>query len=203
MLDDLLAQHGVARASDAEEFLSFLRVFSMCPVAGRRVGLVTYSGALGVIATDQAVEAGLSAPPLRATTRRELAAVMPGWQVPNNPVDLWSAAEVDPKEAARKGFGVVLGDPNVDQLLGIVLAVPTADFDGVRPMFAEMRSRFPQKPLHLVIKGPLAERWTTEVEGLGIPVYPSTREAVRAMAVLATYGERRADIPLVHSVALK
>jgi acetate---CoA ligase (ADP-forming) len=200
MLDDLLAQHGLVRASDSEELLYLLRGFSMCPVAGRRVGLVTYSGALGVIATDQAVDAGLSIAPLGAATTRELETVMPGWQVPNNPVDLWSAAEIDAKRAAAKGFGAVLEDQGVDQVLGIILAVPAASFDGVGTLFAEMRSRLPQKPLHLVMKGPLAEPWTTELEGLGIPVYRSTAEAVRTMAALASYGERRAHIPVAHTM---
>jgi hypothetical protein len=83
----------------------------------------------------------------------------------------------------------------VDQVLGILLAVPNADFDGMREAFSALRESAPEKPLHLVISGGLRDKWTRELDGLGIPIHPSLRVAVRSLSALAWYGSVRDQIP--------
>jgi len=55
---------------------------------GKRVGIVTGGGGLGVIASDACTEAGLEIPALSAKTLDAMSAMLPEYWVPGNPVDL-------------------------------------------------------------------------------------------------------------------
>jgi acetyltransferase len=196
VIDQLLRQHGIVRAADDEEFVAILDSFANGPVPrGPRLGLVTFSGAMGVIATDLADEGGLELPAYTDETVARFSALLPDWQGVGNPADLWPAVDLDPAEAICGGLAAAIGDPTTDQVLGILLAVPNADFEGMRERFAALREAEPDKPLHLVISGGLRERWTRELDGLGIPIHPSLRIAVRSLSALTWYGRVRDQIP--------
>lgn len=55
---------------------------------GRRVGIVTGGGGLGVIASDFCTEIGLEVVKLSSKTLEKLERMLPDWWVPGNPVDL-------------------------------------------------------------------------------------------------------------------
>lgn len=199
ILDQLLDQHGILRAADNEDFINLLRTFSYNPgPTGRRVGIITYSGALGILATDAVVEAGLQLADLSPATLDTLNKLAPDWQHVANPADLWSAAEADPGRAARHCFPAMLADPSVDQLLFVLLAIPNVDFDGFRDVFAAMRVQRPEVPIHVTLHGGLRDEWTERLEGLGIVVHDSANAAARSMAALATYTESRNRSPAAH-----
>jgi acyl-CoA synthetase (NDP forming) len=194
VLDAALRQYGIVRADDAEDFLAYLKALAWLPLpAGRRVGIVTYSGALGVMATDDLVQAGLHLAEFSTETLGRLAQVLPDWQAPGNPSDLWAALDVRGNRAGHEEpFEAVLSDPQTDMVLGLLLAPPNADFPEVREVFSGLRSRHPDKPLVLVIYGgEVRGRWVRELEGLHIPVYPSPRAAVRSLWALASYSAAR------------
>lgn len=192
-LDAALAAQGILRADDVEDFLAYLRVLStQPPPRGPRLGIVTYSGALGVVATDQALGAGLRLAELGPQTRARVASVVPGWVPVANPADLWVAVDAGARAAAETPLDAVLGDPGVDMLLGVLLAAPVADFEGFGEVFAGLRRRHPDVPMALVmVGGAVRDRWLGELEGLGLPVFDSTRQAVRALAALARYARAR------------
>ncbi|MEA2270060.1 MAG: hypothetical protein QOD55_2295 [Solirubrobacteraceae bacterium] len=200
VVQQLLAQHGVLRADDSDEFLAFLKALSLTPDgAGPRIGMVTYSGALGVIATDRLVDEGMSLADLAPDTLAAIDGLMPDWQTARNPADLWSAVEVDARASVEVGFGSMLADPAVDQVLGVLLAVPNADFEGFGDAFAGLRAEHPDKPIHLVMHGPVRRSWMEQIDHLGIPVYDSVAVAVRAMGAVARRMATRSDMPEAHA----
>jgi acetyltransferase len=194
VLDAGLRQYGLVRAYDFEEFIGLLRAFSwQTAPRGPRLGIVTYSGALGVIATDEAVENSLEMATWAPETLERLQQLTPDWQPVGNPADLWVALDVvEARRAHEAAFEAALADPGTDAVLGILLAVPAADFEGVREAFGGLRKRHPDKPLFLVIYGgPVRERWMQELDGLGIPVFGSSRLAVRCLAAMQRYATAR------------
>lgn len=194
IFDAALRQYGIVRADDVEDFLNYLKVLAWQPLPpGRRVGIATYSGALGVMATDELVQAGLVLAEFSTETLRRIAGVLPEWQAPRNPSDLWVALEMRGNRAGHEEpFDAVLSDPQTDMVLGLLLAPPNADFPEVREVFSGLRARHPEKPVVLVIYGgEVRERWIRELEGLNIPVYPTTRAAVRALRALVSYAAAR------------
>jgi len=194
ILDAGLRQYGLVRAADFEEFIAFLRAFSyQRPPRGSRVGIVTFTGGLGVVAADEAADSGLELVRWAPETQTRLQQLVPPWQPVGDPADLWVALDVvEPRRAHEEAFDAALSDPNVDAVLGIVLVVPGADFEGVREAFAGLRERHPDKPLFLVLYGgPLRERWLDALEGLNIPVFESSRLALRTLAAMRGYAAAR------------
>ena len=132
---DALRQYGIARAEDEDDFLNALRALAMLPKPrGRRVGIATTSGALGVISTRPLVDLRARAREPSSRRRwRSCAPILPDWLEPANPFDFWIGIDVKgPREAHEVGLTAVFADPNVDLVLCTLLAPANADFAGVR-----------------------------------------------------------------------
>jgi acetate---CoA ligase (ADP-forming) len=119
-VEALFRQAGVLRVSTLEELVDAATLLSSQPLPhGRRVGVLTNAGGLGILCADACEAAGLSLPELGAETREALAAVMPKEGSSANPVDLLGSATAKTYEAALPHL---LRDPAVDAV--IVLFVP-------------------------------------------------------------------------------
>ena len=190
-LDAGLGACGVPRARDIEEFLAFLKAFAWQPLPrGPRVGVVTWTGAQGVLAVDELVEAGLQPATFTAETGRRLAGLLPPWQRADvNPVDVWAAAERAARDVTEGALDAALADPGTDAVLALILAIEGVDFPEVRQVFEGLKARHPAKPLYLVIYGSgVKTRWLQDIEGLDIPVFANSRIAVAALAAVARWG---------------
>jgi acetyltransferase len=185
-LGGALRQYGLARAEDEDDFLNALRTLAMLPKPrGRRVGVATTSGALGVIATDLLVENGLELARFEEPTLKTMRTVLPDWLAPANPFDFWIGIDVrGAREAHEIGLTAVFADPNVDLVLCTLLAPGNADFAEFGDLMRRLRRSY-NKPVALVIYGGEAEqRWVADLEGANIPVFRSTRAGVRALALM-------------------
>jgi acyl-CoA synthetase (NDP forming) len=82
-------QAGIVTTSTIEEAGITAASFVGRPLpAGKRVGIITGGGGLGVIAADYCTEIGLEVVQLSRRTLDELEKLLPDWWVPGNPVDL-------------------------------------------------------------------------------------------------------------------
>lgn len=191
VLDAAFRQYGIVRALDEEDFVDCLKALSMLmPPAGRRVAVLTTSGAVGVMMTDQLSEAGLALAEFAPPTLARLRSVLPAWQHCGNPYDFWVAIDFTDHRAAHEvPLDAALADAGVDMVLALLLAVPNADFADFGEVFQGLRRKHPAKPLALVIHGggPVRARWLAQLEGLGIPVYRSSSAAVRALRAVAVH----------------
>ena len=187
-LDRGLAACGVPRVGDLEEFMLTLKAFAWQPLPrGPRVGVVTWTGAQGVLAMDEIVEAGLQPATLTSETGRRLAGLLPAWQAADvNPVDVWAAAERAARDVTEGALDATLADPGTDAVLALVLAIEGVDFPEVRQVFEGLKGRHSTKPLYLVIYGSgVKTRWLRDIESLDVPVFPHSRLAIAALAATA------------------
>jgi len=195
VLDAGLRQYGIVRCEDEDDFIGTLRALSMLPrAAGRRLGIATTSGALGVISTDLMVDAGLKMATFSAETLADLQKILPDWLEPANPFDFWISVDVaGPRVAHEVGLEAVFRDPNVDVVLCTLLAPANADFPEFGALMRRLRQTY-DKPVALVIYGGSAKtRWVAELEGANIPVFPTTRAAARALSALVQATDPAAD----------
>jgi acetyl coenzyme A synthetase (ADP forming)-like protein len=128
-VDALFHQAGVIRATSLEELIDVAALLTGQPeTKGRRVGIVTNAGGLGILCADACEAAGLELPSLTPGTREQLASLLSVEASLGNPVDMLGGATPDTYERA---LPLVLADVQVDSL--IVLFVPTvaATADGV------------------------------------------------------------------------
>ena len=198
LVDHAFRQYGLIRAYDMEEFLEFMKAFSYLPVpGGNRVGIVTFSGASAVMATDELTEQGLELAQLGPATHDRVRKLLPPWQPVNNPLDLWPALGAGSRLVHEEGLHSVLDDENVDAVLFILVALANADFDGMDEILGKARERHPDKPILTVMEGGhVKEKWLREIEGLKAPVFETTRIAVRALAAMRRYALTRERVQL-------
>ena len=115
-------QAGVIRATTLEELLDVAALYaSGSAPRGRRVGVLTNAGGLGILCADACEAAGLELPPLSAGTRATLAELLPAEASLANPVDMLGSAT---GETYAGVLPVLLADPGLDAL--VVLFVPAA-----------------------------------------------------------------------------
>ncbi len=187
LIDGALRQYGIARAEDEDDFINALRALVMLPrPRGRRVGIATTSGALGVIATDLIVQWGLELAHFAPASIAAMRTILPDWLEPANPYDFWIGLDVKgSREAHEVGLNAVFADPNVDLVLCTLLAPANAEFEGFGELLRRLR-RLHDKPVALVIYGgATAKGWIAELEGADIPIFPTTRAGARALSVMA------------------
>ena len=196
LVDSCLRQYGVTRAYDLEEFVEFMKAFSYQPFPkGKRVGIVTFSGANGVMSCDELAEHGFDMAEFAPASQARMKKFLPEWQPAKNPLDLWASLGAGNRLTHEEGIMSVLGDENVDAVLVVLLALANADFDGMREIYARARSEFPEKPVYTVILGgPIKGRWIKEIDGLNMPVFETTRIAVKALAAAWRYVQQKDDV---------
>jgi acetyl coenzyme A synthetase (ADP forming)-like protein len=119
-VEALFRQAGVIRAGTLEELVDVAALLSSQPLPrGRRVGVVTNAGGLGILCADACAGAGLELPEPSEETRATLQPLLPSEASLANPVDLLGSATA---ETFATAIPPLLADKRLDAL--IVLFVP-------------------------------------------------------------------------------
>jgi len=181
----LFEQCGVLRVNTIEEMFTLATAFTSQPLPrGNRVAILTNAGGPAIMATDAAVNLGLTLAPLEERTRRGLKQHLPPECSVGNPVDLIASAD-----ATRYAVGLraLLADATVDGLM--VLFVTPTMINSLEVAKTIVRlSRRSKKPLMTCFMG--KDRGAEGVQTLrhhSIPVYSFPEEAAQAMAAMHRY----------------
>ncbi|HEX2432307.1 MAG TPA: GNAT family N-acetyltransferase [Gaiellaceae bacterium] len=119
-VDALFHQAGVIRARTLGELIDAAALFAAQPLpAGKRVGVITNAGGLGILCADACDAGGLELPALATETETALRTVLPVEASVANPIDMLGSATGVTYERV---LPIVLADPGVDAV--IVLFVP-------------------------------------------------------------------------------
>jgi acetyltransferase len=118
LTEGFFRQVKVHRATDFLEMVDIARGLCLWQgrQGGRRIGIVTFSGASGIVAADHFAGLGMTLALLSPTTIRTLQTVFPSWMNPQNPVDVWPAIERVGQKAFEVAIKAILADPGVDAL---------------------------------------------------------------------------------------
>jgi acyl-CoA synthetase (NDP forming) len=188
VVDAFLERHGIWRARTTRELVHAAELYLQRPrVAGRRLAVVSNSGASCVMAADAAHELGLPLAELLPATREQLAAILPPFASVQNPVDV-TAALLNNSRLLSEVLPVLSADPTADSLL---VAIPIAgrgyDLDAFAADSADAL-RTSGKPLLAAIpQPPLVQRFRSA----GVPVFETEAEALAALAQYVAHDERR------------
>jgi acetyl coenzyme A synthetase (ADP forming)-like protein len=149
-VDALFHQAGVIRASSLEELVDVAAVLSSQPdPRGRRVGVLTNAGGLGILCADACEAAGLELPQLSEATADGLREVLPPEGSVDNPVDMLGAATAATYAAA---LPLLLADPRLDAVVALFAPTVTATADEVAQALAEtIRASERTKPALAVV----------------------------------------------------
>jgi acetyltransferase len=184
MFDAALRRCGAIRVENFEALWIQAQFMHRAPLpAGRRVAVISITGAGCALAVDAAASTGMVIPPLPSHARAALQRMYPPWFEFTNPIDLWAAIEQQGPKVAYATATEALLDSDFDAVIIINLAMPESlmDWDHLR----RMRSAHPSKPIVLVLLGghaSLVAEWERLAAGAGIPVVKSPDIALQALA---------------------
>lgn len=187
-LEEALRRAGVVTVRGGEELVDTLFALINQPAPrGRRVGVVTNSGGIAVIATDRLEELGLEVPALSSETRERLKKIIPGFGSPWNPVDLTGSLTY---EMLRDSLMTLIESEEVDILMAVAIRsifIPLDVFERAFTEAAEAASKR-GKPFIVCMMGDdrMFELFSA-LRGKGIPCYPTPERAATSTAHLYEY----------------
>ena len=203
--DGLCRQTGAIRVESVEELGDMLIAFQFFPPPkGRCVGLMGSGGGGSISASDECESMGLTMPQLTAKQMEEVKKFAPyTWVLINNPLDSSVTGSLD---VTAKSIELIGRDERVDFLIydaGTEWALDrpkgVEDMQTIVDIGLNLRHSV-GKPMAMIIRSadcPEDWRWQASVEAqercirAGLPVFPTTLRAVRAISGLIRYYEQR------------
>lgn len=187
LFEALFRQTGVFRPDDVDDFCDHLVTFScLPPVRGKRVGILTTSGAAGTLAADACYKNGLEVVPFSEETIRKVQEMRPGWIRLRNPMDVWQVLE-DPLKSFSVALDAIFGDPCVDALAVMTHALPDSPFDTL-DILKKFAGQGVSKPTVVWALGSDEKlRDLNRLSPSGLVFYPTIGRAVKALAASHTF----------------
>ncbi len=180
-------QHGVFRADTTEEMLdiTYACTAGIYP-AGKKIGLVTLSGGVGVQMADHANKVGLDVSPMPEAAQARLKSALP-FAAPRNPVDT-TAQIFNDLSLVGKNFTIMLDEGGYDVSVAFFTVAAASPYI-VEPLLQELdelRQRFPDKLIILSIMGP--DNIMARYRQAGYLIFEDPCRAISAAAALVHFG---------------
>lgn len=172
---------GIIRAQHIDELRDLGRTFATLPLMkGKRIGIISYSGAAGILAADACFDHGLNVANLSENSLKALRAITPLWAQLMNPVDIWPAVLTHGAQKAYEiGIDTLFQDENVDGVLcNYITAERSAPLDITD--IIKRTAKIYHKPLVLWTAG----RGEDPIHIEGTVHYPSIWRAIKALSAL-------------------
>ncbi|WP_171962256.1 acetate--CoA ligase family protein [Bordetella trematum] len=172
----------------ADDFAQMAAIASLAQLrgrsAGRRVAVITMSGALGAILADKFIEAGLSLPDLPPDLQATLRAGIPDYGMVGNPVDVTGNVVNDP-HFVRTVLDALARSPAIDT---VVVYAPGYMLDRMADALAETAAAHPRL---LVAIDTGSARCRDRLRQAGVAVFDDLGLAVNSLAPYLRWCERR------------
>ncbi len=178
-------QSGVIRARDNEHLFGLIRAFSKQPLPkGPGVFVVTYTGSLGVAATDMIYSSGLKLAELELHLKTRLSSYLDGYLNVRNPVDCsFSMGPDQAKNIIETGLAS-------DDVHSIIVILQGEILDSYVDTLANINYR--GKPvLCCVACKEFMMEGVINMENKGIPVYSTPEAAIDVLSEMYKYRERQ------------
>ncbi len=182
-------QYGIVSVNDIEDMVDAMKVFSRRKWAGgRRVAVVTTSGASGILLADYCEDLGLEMNPLQRSTRERIEEIIPSYGSAMNPVDL-TAQALNERDIFREALRTLAGDEQVDA----VVVATTFGRELLKSMCLDLAEvdRATGKPILTALtgSGDIITPGKQVLEAAGVPVYVSPYRTVKALSYLVRFSE--------------
>ena len=184
-------QAGILTVGSSEELLDAAKALAACPLPeGNRVAVLSGQAGPGMAACDVCEMERLTIPPFSAETQKKVEELLPPLAIRTNPVDMGPAWY---DSAAIRGIvKTVLEDREIDAVILCVMFA-SANRSAVRVLTDLLLERRSKKPVLCCFSSPRGI-WDDELkqlEGSGIPNYPTPERAAKALSNLYKYHKRR------------
>jgi acyl-CoA synthetase (NDP forming) len=187
-VEALFRQAGVIRAATLEELVDAAALLSSQPLPrGRRVGVLTNAGGLGILCADACAVAGLELPELSEETRAALQPLLPEDASLANPVDLLGSATAATFKAV---IPALLEDKRIDSLVVLFVPPVVAGTDEVAAAILETVDRTgTDKPVLAVLISREGTPAALRKQGGSVASFAYPESAARALGLAAARAE--------------
>jgi acyl-CoA synthetase (NDP forming) len=187
-------QAGIIRLEKFHELFELPKIFSLQPLPkGNRLGIVTFTGGVGVLAIDEGSKYGLSVARLSPEIAKKLDAIFPGLGK--------TVVDIGPPMAVNNYMTIyseiiktVLSDDHIDCLFNVIWTSPFKEFvEEYLKFYGELRGSH-QKTIATWIYGPsipLINDMSGRMEDLGFPVFSDLETAIKALGIAYQYSNRK------------
>lgn len=185
---NMIELHAVARA-----FLHFERL------QGSKLGVVTATGACGIMTADACEDYGLELAPFPEELRGRLEIAHIAWHRLHNPVDVWPLGMVGGSftDVFKRAACGLLEDDNVDAVLGIAPAMASplhADLDMASALQEIQEANVRHKPVALWLYGGDQPGRCRSIDAIpDVACFDSIDEAVMGLAAVYRYTRYRRE----------
>lgn len=187
LYDAALTEMGVLLVDSLEELVDTTVACAQIklPVAGRRVGILTNSGGLGVFSADEVDRQDLVLAQFDARTVEKISEKLPEFGASSNPVDITIQAltEVD---SVGANIRLIAEDPNVDAVI-VALGLQYANVERLCDYLVEIAA---------TSEKPLIVGWVSSDEAGGkrlaresVPIFEDPARALRALRRLVEFSD--------------
>jgi acetate---CoA ligase (ADP-forming) len=187
-----LRQAGLIEVDDVEPIVDIAKVFAQGRLPqGNRVGVLSISGGSSIVYADAGVKGGLTLPAFSPATIAALRKVVPAFASPENPADV-TASFFNNMGVLTEALGIVLADPNIDQLSILLASVSGPAAAGACEAIAAAAAQS-DKPVHVAWSGRHAKsaEAVAALSEAGVPFLTTPVRLARAAAALARFAEDR------------
>jgi len=184
-------QAGILTLGSSEELLDTAKAMTLCPLpAGNRVAVLSGQAGPGMAACDVCEMEGLTISPFSPEIQKKVEELLPPLAIRTNPVDMGPAWY---DSAATQGIvKTVLEDRKIDAVLLCVMFA-SANRSVARVLTDLLSERRPDKPILCCFSSPpgIWDDEMKQLEGSGIPNYPTPERAAKALSNLYRFHKRR------------
>jgi acyl-CoA synthetase (NDP forming) len=184
-------QTGALRLERFNDLFEMPKIFAYQSLPeGNRMGIITFTGGVGVLSIDEGAKYGLVVSTLSKRTRDSLNDIFPN--LGEIPVDIGppAAAIKDFPSRYPEIFDAVMADENVDCLFTILWVDYFGRLvDSYEAVYKLMRGKY-QKPLITLLYGPnprVVAEIRQRIEELNFPVFHSPETSMRALGMALRY----------------
>lgn len=192
VIDTVLAKYNAYRAHTLDEFfdIGYACTSGLFP-SGNRVGLVTFSGGIGVLMSDHADKLGLDVTRLPEETQAKIREINP-FAGTRNPVDITGQA-VNQPEIVERSLDLMIEEGGCDVIVVYFAGMTSLDFLR-KTGLVRIREKHPKAAIILAVTMD-EEAWQI-FDDLHYLIIPEPTRAVRAAAALCRIGQGYAEAAL-------
>lgn len=185
--EGFLRQMKIHQAKDFFEMVHLARSLALWQgkKGGQAVGIVSFSGASGIVAADHLERHGMTLAPLSGETLRTLATIFPAWMTPQNPVDLWPAIEQRGLHAYAAAIQALLSDPHVEALY-LHLYMDKKILPQVLNSLTPLKGTAKRAAIWVMGDPQCFREFRNAVEPLGVPVFTEVGHGAQALGLASS-----------------
>lgn len=191
--DAFFKQHGIVRADDYEDIISFSKLFRSGKLPnGRNTVIVTSSGGRGINEADRCESYGLHIRPLGSDVKKAIQEKIPEFASAYNPVDLTAAAAVTNPELYLAPLRDLVNDSQTDIIIYTEFPLHWEENHPLVEEFIEICKNSDKFVLITTfpLVGMSAPKSISRLVENGIPVITGDMNPIRALAKLVDYSEK-------------